>query len=1042
MDAPSDNTTSKSYLSETLNNLSPWSSRSTTPKMVQEKSGEAGAAGKGSAAAPPVKRGGDHRVSHRHRLSLKSYPKDCPKLDVQWFHAIDVPKRKPDYVNSTIEGNKPPMQPKKWNPFSTKDSRQLEAVYQGLADEEDKLELSRQQAEDASGDISLGSDDASNTTAKPAQASQNDRKKGSAVTVAVNEDYLFDVDVKHRELGPAYWVGPIYEVRRGTWFDGSTLKPCEENLATQLEEGYLRTQPWRQVPHGQRSAPNTRPTSGTYDDPVDLTEANKASASSSKPTDSGSEDSKTPADGSKPKAQQRARNGSAAAVAHQTVLTHRLFGSYMNQVATYQDPSTAWVLSDDFLSRMSSAMFQRWIGGAGSKYIRGYSEAAKKKIPMDSKRPSTPPKNEPNTGKEVSQTAASNQIQSSVTEPTNENGDSLSRQRSSHDHEQESRMRSIERQMSSLVSSADANDPSKQDEETRRREEREIQDDYRDDSGDAQDRDIEHLILVTHGIGQRLGARFESFNFIHDVNEFRKTLKAVYKNSPDLQALNSEVDQSQKNCRIQVLPICWRHLLDFPQQGIKHNRREHDIADLDTEDEDEYPGLEAITVEGVPALRNIVSDLALDILLYQTPAYKDHIYRIVVKECNRILKLFKKRNPTFNGKVSLLGHSLGSAIMFDVLSDQEKEKPAFERRQRHATPQSPGGVQLDFDVDSFFCFGSPIGLFQMLKGRTIAGRTNPNRVTLDGGPDSLEDPLHDKPPSKLPVNVLTHSQHDAMVSSPKCRQFFNIFHPTDPISYRIEPLISPAMTSMRPQALPYTKNNFFGAPMGQGFTGIPARVGQSFTGMWSNFTGSLTSSFINRSLGISAEDAAKMTATPTTATASTQGRSQQIQGAGAGTNIVAGGVIPPNVSIESTEPDSKKRPHGKSESSGNPKEARSPPTLIDAEMDTLYAGFQKRRKSEQDNDTNSRDLGETPMWKEAEERARKLRREEAKVRALNTNGRVDYSIQEGAFDISFLASVASHLAYWTDEDVSHFMTSQLLSGQRRIRTSRSSPSLR
>ena len=855
------------------------------------------------------------------------------------------------------------------------------------------MDLSREQVEDPPADASHSSEKTAKTTAKRGQAAKTDRKKGSEVKVAVNEDYLFDVDVKHRELGPAYWVGPIYEVRRGTWFDGSTLRPCEENLATQLEEGYLRTQPWRLIPQGQVSAPNTRPTSGTYEDPVDLTEANKASAGNSKPTESGSDDLKTAADGSKQKVSHRARNSSTAAIAHQTVLTHRLFGSYMNQVATYQDPSIAWVLSDDFLSRMSSAMFQRWIGGAGTRYVRGYSEINKKKPPKDTKQPSTPPRSEPNASREAGQTSSPDYNQLSVTDPANDNGDPLSRQRSSHENDQESRMRSIERQMSSLVSSADANDPTKQDEETRRREEREIQDDYRDDSGDAQDRDIEHLILVTHGIGQRLGARFESFNFIHDVNEFRKTLKAVYNVSTDLQALNSEVDQSEKNCRIQVLPICWRHLLDFPQQGIKHNRREHDIADLATEEEDEYPGLEAITVEGVPALRNIVSDLALDILLYQTPAYKDHISKIVVKECNRILKLFKKRNPTFNGKVSLLGHSLGSAIMFDVLSDQEKEKPTFERQQRRATPQSPE-LQLNFDVDSFFCFGSPIGLFQMLKGRTIAGRTNPNRVTLDGGPDSLEDPLHDKPLSKLPVNLLTDSQRDAMVSAPKCRQLFNVFHPTDPISYRIEPLISPAMTSMRPQALPYTKNNFFGAPMGQGFTGIPARVGQSFTGMWSNFTGSLTSSFINRSLGISAEDAAKMTAAPTTVTAASQSKLQQLHGAGAGTNIVAGGVIPPNVSIESIEPESRKRPHGKSESSGNTEEVRIPPTLIDAEMDTLYAGFQKRRKSEQDNDATSRDLGETPLWKEAEERARKLRREEAKVRALNTNGRVDYSIQE------------------------------------------------
>jgi hypothetical protein len=35
-----------------------------------------------------------------------------------------------------------------------------------------------------------------------------------------------------------FWLGPIYEVRRGSWFfqEGSTLRPCEENLAAQLEE--------------------------------------------------------------------------------------------------------------------------------------------------------------------------------------------------------------------------------------------------------------------------------------------------------------------------------------------------------------------------------------------------------------------------------------------------------------------------------------------------------------------------------------------------------------------------------------------------------------------------------------------------------------------------------------------------------------------------------------------------------------------------------------------------------------------------------------
>jgi hypothetical protein len=45
-----------------------------------------------------------------------------------------------------------------------------------------------------------------------------------AVKVPVNEDYLFDVDVERRELSPAYWLGPVYDVRRGTWFNQGRVK--------------------------------------------------------------------------------------------------------------------------------------------------------------------------------------------------------------------------------------------------------------------------------------------------------------------------------------------------------------------------------------------------------------------------------------------------------------------------------------------------------------------------------------------------------------------------------------------------------------------------------------------------------------------------------------------------------------------------------------------------------------------------------------------------------------------------------------------------
>jgi len=50
-------------------------------------------------------------------------------------------------------------------------------------------------------------------------------------------------------------------------------------------------------------------------------------------------------------------------------------------------------------------------------------------------------------------------------------------------------------------------------EAVRRRDEKEIQNDYNERYGENQGREIEHLILVTHGIGQRLGMRLVPNSF-------------------------------------------------------------------------------------------------------------------------------------------------------------------------------------------------------------------------------------------------------------------------------------------------------------------------------------------------------------------------------------------------------------------------------------------------------------------------------------------------------------------------------------------------
>ncbi|EME81485.1 uncharacterized protein MYCFIDRAFT_155646 [Pseudocercospora fijiensis CIRAD86] len=982
----------RSYLAK----LSPWSR---SPSIAPSK----GTAGEPTESGLlQQQNGADHVVNHRHRLSLRKYPRDCPHLRPQWFHAVDIPIRKPHLTFKKVKEEKPPGQPKKYAAFSTRDSKAIEIAFQKLSEQEEEAERTQAQSSD------LG------------HARAGGRQGKKEAKIPVNEDYLFDVDVEARELAPAYWLGPVYDVRRGTWFyqEGSEQKPCDENLAAQLEEGYLKVKAWR-LPSAQKPEPQPRSPSRPRMRPKSWAPGEDEESTAPPPvSQKGSS-----ADLRKKAELQAAQAGQAVEISdkEQVQSTYRLFGQHMNSVVTYQDGKTAWLMTDDAWSRINSTV-RRGFGGvghfAGVRLTRGWTNPTAKKAEKDA--PPTNVKDKPYLANDE--------------EPSE--GENVEESRAERATSSETKRQTLQRQMSALLEDpTHGDDPARLEEEARRRDEREIEDDYRNTEDDDQGRDIEHLILVTHGIGQRLTHRVESVNFVHDVNTFRKTIKAVYADSPDLRALNQELEGSDSvNSRVQVLPICWRQKLDFPNQGLRHNRKEHDLGDSEIDEED-YPSLEDITVDGVPFARDMITDLALDILLYDSPAYKDHISMIVLNELNRIYHLFMERNPNFNGKISLVGHSLGSAIMFDILCRQDQQ-PASRRK-------GVDKMNLDFPVEDFYALGSPIGLFQMLNGRTIVARTPPGgRHRARSSLGAMEDPMlgsatkkkasKDSEPADVPG--------ENPLARPKCAQIFNIFHPTDPISYRIEPLISPAMAQLKPQPLPYTKRGIFGAPSTQGLTGIGARVGQSVSSMWT----SMASSLLTRGLGYGSEPtkaAADLKATSKSSgplSRSAPGISSN--SASAGTNVAAGIIPTAPLPAEGTEimkigEDKISRVAADAQAASESKE--HPPTLIDNELTTLYSNFEKRRESAQ-SDAETRDVGAgavkgIPEWADAEERGKKLRKEEEKVRRLNSNGRVDYAIQEGAFDINFIAAIASHLSYWSDEDVSHFVISQLLSRHRIVR---------
>ncbi|KAL9623644.1 MAG: hypothetical protein Q9160_002100 [Pyrenula sp. 1 TL-2023] len=957
-----------------LGSISPWAnSRASTPHPSDAEIPK---------KEEPLQKsdGLDHSISYRPPPSLRKYPRDCPSLKTRWFYAVDVPKRKPLGTDKLPQDNeKTKAVPKKLVPFSALDSQAIETAFQSLADKQDRLSDQGESQED-----------------------------GVDVKVPVNEDYLFDVNIKKRELEPAYWLGPVYEVRRGSWFyvDGSSLKPCDENLANQLEEGYLKLSPWKissLLTARSSSQPRSRPTSMTLA-PSAANVTGKSDSSSTKQAATETKDGKVDAS---------------------NLPTYRLFGAYMNSKVTYQDASIAWLSSDDLMSWMSSAVYQRFGTVGGTKLVRGYTESGKQEAkPVEIgqsnslKRRSAPP---------GTYSSTSSQDEPMRTPP----------EKQPHEVD-DPKKHDLERKISSLA--GDPGEPDIYAEEARKQEEQEMEDSRRTE-GQEQDREIDHLVLVTHGIGQKLGIRYDSLNFIHDVNTFRKTLKAVYNSAPDLQALNAETDGSPKNCRVQVLPVCWRHLLDFPRQSFRQARNESDLADAGADDE-AYPSLADIAMGENSGVRNLITDLALDVLLYQS-AYREPIANIVQQECNRLVKLFKQRNPKFSGRVSLCGHSLGSAIMFDILCRQKEpqgdvgliRKPAKSNLLGTQPKEQENDLALEFDCESFFCFGSPIALFQMLKGRTVAARNMEDAAPAH----SPFDPVPANDPFDTQSSRPRRSSHilPISVSSPRCLELYNIFHPADPIAHRIEPLISPAMTDLKPQPLPLTKKGLFDAP---GLSHIGTRVGQSVGSMWYNLRSGVASSLLNRSLGLSSEDYAGAAASKTNVNnlPNTHDPAQIAQS-------VANTQLSDGKKQQELAAQTLKRA---SSSSDSDPAAAPKPTLIDTELETLYAGFQRSRSESStatatdpssqtatpaaaaaSSSSTSPPFDESP--EEYEARARRYRREEAKVRALNSNGRVDYSIQESMVNtFNPLSSIASHLVYWADEDVNHFLISQLLARER------------
>ncbi|XP_032398232.1 phospholipase DDHD1b isoform X1 [Etheostoma spectabile] len=273
-----------------------------------------------------------------------------------------------------------------------------------------------------------------------------------------------------------------------------------------------------------------------------------------------------------------------------------------------------------------------------------------------------------------------------------------------------------------------------------------------------------HIVFVVHGIGQKM----DQGRIIRNTSMMRDAARKM-----EEKHFSDRITE-----HVEFLPVEWRAKL---------------ALDGDTVD--------SITPDKVRGLRDMLNSSAMDIMYYTSPLYRDEITRGLTLELNRLYSLFCSRNPDFekNGKVSVVSHSLGCVITYDIMtgwdpmhfhhqeatdpeetivcwpSDEEhylQEQLRLTRLRLRDLEDQFQRLQtssclvpaLKFKVENFFCMGSPLAVFLALRG-------------IRPGNNGVQDHI-------LPTTI--------------CKRLFNIFHPTDPVAYRLEPLILKHYSNIAP----------------------------------------------------------------------------------------------------------------------------------------------------------------------------------------------------------------------------------------------------
>lgn len=294
---------------------------------------------------------------------------------------------------------------------------------------------------------------------------------------------------------------------------------------------------------------------------------------------------------------------------------------------------------------------------------------------------------------------------------------------------------------------------------------------------------VRSCIFVVHGIGEALFSREEIkiTGIMKQTQDARLVLQRKQYDEWQRQcekAIKNKEDRPAPPNRIEIIPIEWFSRMHDSSTALMRS-------------------LNATTLDTIPALRAIANDVVFDVLMYLTPAFCQAVLECVTEQINNLYTRFQEVHPDFalnGGKFSFVGHSLGSVICWDLLAILKGRKDQTPSSVNSDVPSSqhpshpmgyeayamqegadkalngtwgpsltkPMSQAIPFEPAHTFFLGSPLGIFLTLRG------AHPCFDELRRNSASIVSPF------TIPTNSL-----------------YNIFHPSDPVAYRIEPLLLP-----------------------------------------------------------------------------------------------------------------------------------------------------------------------------------------------------------------------------------------------------------